>query len=64
MGKSSGFLKKLQAREIIEFAKFVQDILVVLGQLSKNFQCRSITFGEVPQLVSDSVTSLKRLLAA
>lgn len=60
-GKSSGFLKVLRSRELMEFAHFLADVLAVLSRLSRCFQERSVTIGEVPQLVDDAVSSLEKL---
>ncbi|KAJ8049652.1 hypothetical protein HOLleu_02490 [Holothuria leucospilota] len=60
-GKSAGFLKTLMSREIIEFCHFMVDVLAVLSRLSQSFQRRDISIGEVPQLVSEAVSSLTKL---
>ena len=60
-GKSVGFLKKLLSRETVEFGHFLLDVVVILDHLSSRFQQRSLSIDEVPQLVTDSLQSLKKL---
>lgn len=45
--------------EIMELTHFVLDVNVILGRLSAKFQLRTMT---VPQLVSNTISSLKNLL--
>jgi hypothetical protein len=60
-GKIAGFLKKLLLIEVIEFGHFLLDVLVILAHLSLKFQVRSMSIGEVPQMVKDTVSSLNKL---
>lgn len=60
-GKSAGFLKKLLSRETVEFGHFLLDVITVLDRLSAQFQQRTMSMDEVPQLVADTVSSLKKL---
>ena len=46
---------------MIEFGHFLLDVVVILERLSLKFQVQSMSIGEVPQMVADTVSALKKL---